>query len=108
MAAATKLEGLASYTKYQSDVGNQLWQQLYEHDEQDVRQLVQLLTQARPTSQAEGTVGSSTEPGDGRLCGRPAPILLPPGLLSLPLPSPSADEEDIKEPSEDYQQDDQD
>ena len=44
-AAATKLEGLAAYNKYERDGGPaaQLWQQLRRQDEQAVRQLLQQL-----------------------------------------------------------------
>ncbi len=46
-AAATKLEGLAAYNKYEQDgeANRQLWQQLRQQDEQAVRQLLQQLTQ---------------------------------------------------------------
>ena len=46
-AAASKLEGLAAYNKYERDGGQaaQLWQQLRQQDEQAVRQLLQQLEQ---------------------------------------------------------------
>ncbi len=42
-ATAVKLEGLAAYTKYQQDgqANDPIWQQLRQHDEQAVRQLLQ-------------------------------------------------------------------
>jgi len=44
-AAATKLEGLAAYNKYEQNgqANRGIWQQLRQHDEQAVRQLLQQL-----------------------------------------------------------------
>ncbi len=44
-AAATKLEGLAAYNKYDQNgqANRQIWQQLRQQDEQSVRQLLQQL-----------------------------------------------------------------
>jgi len=46
-ATATKLEGLAAYNKYEQNgqANSQIWQQLRQHDEQAVRQLLQQLNQ---------------------------------------------------------------
>ena len=46
-AAASKLEGLAAYNKYERDGQQtaQLWQQLRQQDEQAVRQLLQQIEQ---------------------------------------------------------------
>src|SRR5918911_1462363 len=76
-ALSTKLEGLATYNKYEQDQTNaQLWQQLRQQDEQAVRQLLQQLERLAQDGKLK-----AREPQEPLGGGKAASLLTLPGSL---------------------------